>query len=115
MRSIRPGEQALLVFDETQRENDRRHSREVSNYLYKTTAGQAWEEIIPSSFFVDSETVPGIQAADLAAYVINQWHAGRRDEIADLYEQIREMTRNDLKITVEDHEIPLYGIRLLKP
>ena len=86
----------------------------IANFLYKSERGHDWTHIVPSTFFVDSRTVAGIQAVDLVAYIVNQKYCGRIDAIAHFYDLVAQMTRDDLTITVDEEEYTLHGIHLLR-
>jgi len=65
-------EHGLLVFDETDRTDDRRFVRRLEAYFTRTHKGRqrtAW--IVPSPLFVSSEMSYLIQAADIAIYCVN--------------------------------------------
>jgi len=65
-------EYGLFVMDQTEKQNDRRFVRRLQDYYTKTRKGISrthW--IVPAPLFVDSEMVPGVQAADLCLYCIN--------------------------------------------
>jgi hypothetical protein len=84
----------LLVMDEVEKTADRRFVRRLEAYFRKTQTGRyrsSW--IVPTPFFVSSEMVYPVQAADLAIYCVN-WgfrlptrgmDAAVRREIADDY------------------------------
>lgn len=65
-------EHGLIIMDETEKQNDRRFIQRMQNYFTKTQAGRErahW--IVPTPFFVSSDMVAGIQAADVVIYAIN--------------------------------------------
>ena len=82
----------LLVVDEVEKVVDRKFVRELEAYFTKTTTGRertVW--IVPSPFFVASDMIYPMQAADLCIYCVN-WgfrlpsqgmNATIRPEIAD--------------------------------
>lgn len=62
----------LLIMDEVEKTADRRFVRRLQAYFRKTRPGRyrsAW--IVPAPFFVSSDMVYPVQAADLAIYCIN--------------------------------------------
>ncbi len=62
----------LLVMDEVEKTSDRRFVRQLHRYFTKTATGRLrlkW--IVPSPFFVASDMVYPVQAADLCIYCIN--------------------------------------------
>ena len=87
-------EHGLIIMDETDKEDDRRFVRRMTKYFTLTDPGRRWtSRIAPSPFFVASDMVSGVQAADLCIYVANwgfrlsTWDVGgdRRQEIAERY------------------------------
>lgn len=87
-------EHGLLVFDESDKAEDRRFVRRLVDYFRKTQRGRtrtAW--VVPVPLFVASDMSFAVQAADLAIYCIN-WgfrlpragmNAESRDEIVSRY------------------------------
>lgn len=81
----------LLVMDEVEKAADRKFVRQLQNYFTRTQSGRcrtAW--IVPTPFFVSSDMVYPVQAADVCIYCLN-WgfrlpnqgmDADTRDEIA---------------------------------
>ncbi len=81
----------LLVLDEVEKTADRKFVRQLEAYFTRTNTGRyrtAW--IVPTPFFVSSDMVYPVQAADLCIYCLN-WgfrlpnqgmDASTRDEIA---------------------------------
>jgi Protein of unknown function (DUF3800) len=68
------GKQAygLLVMDQVEKSSDRRFVRQMEAYFTKTATGRfrtSW--IVPSPFFVSSDMVYPVQAADMCVYSIN--------------------------------------------
>lgn len=62
----------LIVMDQVEKQNDRRFLRLLEAYFRKTQVGRyrsAW--IVPTPFFVSSDTAYPVQAADLAIYCVN--------------------------------------------
>ncbi len=65
-------EHGLLVFDETDKTDDRRFVRRVESYFTKTVPGRQWTQwIVPSPLFVSSDMTYPVQAADVCIYCIN--------------------------------------------
>lgn len=87
-------EHGVLVMDETDKREDRRFVARVERYFTKTATGRertTW--IVPTPFFVSSDTAYAVQAADLCIYCVN-WgfrlpnrgmNAERRDQIATMF------------------------------
>ena len=62
----------LLVMDETEKAQDRRFVRHLERYFTATANGRIRAtRIVPSPFFVASDMVSPIQAADVCIYCIN--------------------------------------------
>lgn len=69
---VEKGEQGLLVMDETEKTDDRRFVGRLQRYYTRTNTGRIRSEmVIPSPFFVSSDMVYPIQAADVCIYSIN--------------------------------------------
>lgn len=69
MEHEHPDEFAICVFDGQTPTQNRRFSDSFTNFMARTAIGQAMDRIVPTPFFVDSALTPGIQVADLFAYV----------------------------------------------
>ena len=87
-------EHGLIIMDETDKENDRKFVKRMTRYFTLTDPGQLRaSRIVPSPFFVASDMVSGVQAADLCIYVANwgfrlpKWDVkgDRRQEIVQRY------------------------------
>jgi hypothetical protein len=108
-------EYGLMVMDEFEKHEDRRFTKRIESYYSKTTKGQHranW--IVPSPFFVASDMVYAIQAADVCIYAINWGYRTGRMEKATRPE-INEISEHWLKKlqykgTAEDGKHPVYGI-----
>jgi hypothetical protein len=85
-------EHGLLVVDEVQKVADRKFVRQLEAYFTNTSTGRYRTQwIVPSPFFVASDMIYPMQAADLAIYCVN-WgfrlpsfgmNVATRQEIAD--------------------------------
>lgn len=65
-------EYGLIVMDETDKKMDRWFVSRMKNYFTKTENGRSRADlIVPSPFFVSSDMVLAVQAADLCIYAIN--------------------------------------------
>jgi hypothetical protein len=69
MEREHPAEMAIPIFDGQDPTNNRRFSDCFTSFMSRTTAGRAMQHIVPSPLFVDSSLTPGIQIADIFAYV----------------------------------------------
>lgn len=70
MENEHPTHWALPIFDTRDPSQNRLLSESFTGYMARSTEGRAMQRIIPSPLFVDSSITPGIQIADLFAYVI---------------------------------------------
>ena len=105
----------LLVMDEIEKKEDRRLSKRIERYYTMTSKGQfraTW--VVPSPFFVSSDMVYAIQAADVCIYAINwgyrlpRMEQQSRIEIDDHFGQW--LKKLQFKGTSEDGKYPVYGI-----
>lgn len=65
-------EMALLVMDETDKEQDRAFVRQLQRYFTRTDKGRYRSgTIVPTPFFVSSDMTYPIQAADVCIYCLN--------------------------------------------
>jgi hypothetical protein len=102
----------ILLFDEEERRENEAKSLKITNFLFKSHQGRSFTSLVPTPFFVDSRTTPGIQIADLFAYCINQKFLGRH-ECYYLYDRIERLS-TDTEIEVEGETYTLKGIKVLK-
>ena len=66
-------EHGLIVMDETEKNQDQRFVARMEKYFTKTENGRNRARlIVPSPFFVSSETATAVQVADFCIYVINR-------------------------------------------
>lgn len=109
----------LLGMDETERIQDTRFIRRMENYFTKTHNGRIRTQwIVPSPFFVSSDLVYPIQAADICCYCIN-WgfrlpktgmNAPVRMEIFELSSQWLLSLQYNCEIDREGEKYKTYGI-----
>jgi hypothetical protein len=81
MENEHPDHCALPIFDTRDPVQNRVLSESFTGYMARNSEGRGMRHIIPSPLFVDSSITPGIQIADLFAYVI------RLNEEHGLYQQ----------------------------
>jgi hypothetical protein len=74
-----PGAKALLIFKSEEEGRDRTRSAAMMNLFFKTPYGGGFQGILGSPCFAPTSHSPGLQTADLFAYIVNQYHEGRRD------------------------------------
>jgi hypothetical protein len=70
MENEHPEHWALPIFDTRDPVQNRVLSESFTGYMARSSEGRAMHRIIPSPLFVDSSITPGIQIADLFAYVV---------------------------------------------
>ena len=81
-----PPEFGVLVFDESERAKDAKLISGFWRYTFGHELGKQWQNV-QLVVFADSSVTPGIEVADIAAYVINAIKQGRRD-IGSIYDNI---------------------------
>ena len=80
-----------------------------ADYLYKTKSGWEFHHILDTPFFVNSKVTPGIQIADLFAYVINQRFQKRGGKLIKKY-----YTEKKMQFEWESEEEEDYVVRGIK-
>ena len=70
MEKEHPNHFAIPVFDGQDPTNNQRFSDCFTSFMARHQTGKAMTHVVPSPLFVDSYLTPGIQIADLFAYVI---------------------------------------------
>jgi hypothetical protein len=89
-------ETGLLVLDATEKTDDRKLVRRIERYFEETTKGRhRANRVVPSPFFVASDMVYAVQAADVCIYCINCGYrmpqrgmdAAAREEIASEFNE----------------------------
>ncbi|HBS29649.1 MAG TPA: hypothetical protein DEB06_09425 [Phycisphaerales bacterium] len=77
-KSIYPGEQALLVFDDRDPKVNTRNAKAITNYLIRSSVGRTFDSMIPYPVFAVSQAHNyGLQAADVIATVCALKFQGR--------------------------------------
>jgi hypothetical protein len=110
MLEMHPGQQAKLIFKTQETQTDTRLCSGVMNFFYRTPFGGGFHGLLASPFLMPGALSPGLQVADVFAYVINQHHAGRR-ELNDLYAEIEDM---QFVSSIERDDYQLRGMNLLE-
>jgi hypothetical protein len=77
MLETHPGQSAQFVFPSASAAGDREICSGMMNLIYKTPYGGGFHGVLGTPHFTPAPYSPGLQAADLFAYIINQHHAGR--------------------------------------
>ncbi|HHW15714.1 MAG TPA: DUF3800 domain-containing protein [Firmicutes bacterium] len=105
-----PDEIAIVLLDSQDVQKDRERARAYSGFLYGHPLGQSLNKVLETPLFVDSETTPGIQLADLAASVIRQYHENLFDKPQNMKKDfyLRAINRyfNILKSKTMDFDRP---------
>ncbi len=84
-----PPEFGVLVFDESERAKDAKLISSFWRYTFGHELGRQWQNV-QLVVFADSSVTPGIEIADITAYVLNAIKQGRRD-IGPVYRIILEL------------------------
>jgi hypothetical protein len=74
MEREHPRHFALPIFDGQDPRSNEKLSRCFTNFMARSKPGRAMQRIVPSPLFVDSTLTPGIQIADMCAYVLRIAH-----------------------------------------
>ena len=105
-----PGRLAKLIFKTEEAQRDRLLSSSVMNFIYKTAFGGGFHGILGTPFLAPASHSPGLQLADLFAYIINQYHGGRR-EMRDFFAEVESM---QFVSSIEKDEFQLRGMNLIE-
>lgn len=85
---------ALMVYDSVEDKTNRAIATTITNFLYRASFGQSFENILDFVTFGDSTTTPGLQIADLVAYCANTRYMGRRGHLETIFQEMRNLTVN---------------------
>jgi len=119
MKALQHSRIATIVSDEYGREQDAELAAGISNFLFRSSEGQQYDSILETPLFVDSGLCPGIQIADVFAYVGRQYycHGLESKKTKDPYELwIKRLWEQEIKPKSPDYPNPLdpsktnYGI-----
>lgn len=110
MLEAHPGQVAKLIFRTEETRRDVLRSQAVMNFIYGTPFGGGFHGILGAPLLMASALSPGLQLADVFAYVINQHHAGRRD----LHEFFREVEEMQFILAISKDEFELRGMNLIE-
>jgi hypothetical protein len=105
-----PGELCKLIFKTEEPNHDRLLSSCIMNFIFKTGFGGGFHGILGTPFFAPASHSPGLQLADLFAYIVNQHHGGRR-EMRDYFEEVLTM---QFISSIEQDEFELRGMNLIE-
>jgi len=110
MLETHPGEMAKLIFGSEELQKDRFLASSVMNFMYKTSLGTGFHGMLGTPFFAPASHSPGVQLADLFAYIINQHHGGRK-EMKDFFAEVESM---QFVSSIEQEEYELRGMNLIE-
>jgi len=74
-------EKAIMVFDEVDPGEDAIVARCITNFLFMSKLGKAFDRILEMPFFVNSEFTPAIQIADIFAGILRHYYENNLDSI----------------------------------
>lgn len=86
-----PDDRAVFYFDGIDHETNRKIAISFNNFMHRHHWGKAYQHVLPTPFFRDSEVSPGIQLADTLAYCVNERYVGRRGYLEEYFQRFREL------------------------
>jgi hypothetical protein len=108
MNTAAPDGIASLVCDEYGRNQDAVLALGFANFLFKTSEGQKYTNILETPLFVNSSLCPGIQLADVFAYIGRQYYCRDLDKKRRTTEQyelwIKRLWEQEIKPKSPDYE-----------
>lgn len=107
-----PDDRATFFFDGIDHETNRKVAISFNNFMHRHHWGRAYQHVLPTPFFCDSEVSPGIQLADVLAYCVNERYVGRRSYLEEYFQKFRELAFNYQN---PDSNLNLWGIQLVPP
>ena len=105
---LTPPEAGILVFDETDRVADIKTLNNFWRYTFGHGHGREWQNI-QLVLFADSSCTPGIELADVVAYILNA-ERQPRDDLRDLYTRVRRLSWESINQGTPPHL--KHGIRI---
>jgi hypothetical protein len=107
MLAVAPEDIAAIISDEYGREKDAELAIGITNFLFKLPEGQQYTNVLETPLFVSSNLCPGIQIADIFAYIGRQYfcHDLDRKRVGlDKYELwIRRLWEHQIKPKSPDY------------
>ena len=85
-----PEQSAQLIRAAASTASDSEFSTVLMNFFYRTPYGSGFRGILGTPLFAPTPYSPGLQVADLFAYIINQHHAGRK-AMKDFFDEVESM------------------------
>lgn len=88
-----PQEYASLVFDAIDNQTSRDLNTCVSDFLFRSSEGRRMRHIVPTPFWVDSDSTPGSQVADIIAHVLmnSMLPEARRKPLGSVWRRVNGM------------------------
>lgn len=105
-----PGQTAKLIFSGRSDQSEAVRCSGFMHFIHKSLFGGGFRGILGTPLFMPKEFSPGLQVADVFAYIINQHHGGRR-ELTDYFREVESM---QFVSSIEKDEYELRGMNLLE-
>jgi len=105
-----PNDRATFFFDGIDHETNRKIAISFNYFMHRHHWGKAYQHVLPTPFFCDSEVSPGIKLADVLAYCVNERYLGRRGYLEEYFQRFRELAFNYQN---PDSNLSLWGIQLI--
>lgn len=104
-----PSGHAILVFDAIDNRTSRELNGCVSDFLFRHAEGKRMRRVVPTPFWVDSDSTPGSQVADIIAHVLmnSMLPPDRRKQLGSVWRRV-----NGMMFTSQDGRVR--GIRRLR-
>lgn len=71
---------SMVIFDEQDRNEDKKISIAFNNFLYQSSLGKTFEKILEVPLFANSQITNGIQLADLMAGIVRHYYENNLNE-----------------------------------
>lgn len=111
MLAIAPDSLATVISDEYGVEQDRKLATGFSNFLFKSLEGQQYDHILETPLFVNSALCPGIQVADVFAYVGRQYYCHNLEKTKRTTDPyflwLKRLWEQEIKPKAPDYQNPL--------
>lgn len=93
MDESHPDDHAVLVFDAIDSRTSRELNACTSDFLYRHQEGRRMRHIVPTPFWVDSDSTPGSQVADIIAHVLmnSMLPEARRKPLGSVWRRVSAM------------------------
>jgi len=107
-----PQDRGIFFFDGIDHQTNRKVAISFNNFMQRHHWGRAYQNVLPTPFFCDSEVSPGIQLADVLAYCVNERYVGRRGSLEEYFQLFRDLSFNYQN---PDENIILWGFSRIPP